>query len=233
VPDKINTDTTLYNLYIIEFGEMAALFMVRDGRVLPVINANGLYVEKSEDHIQEYSDQTLIGIIADDLGMDEEYLRSFLLPMVMQPTDTNNIYKRSAVIGTICVSLALICAFLSFALPRMSRFKKNSKLGKQISRCEDFELVELKIKEQMKNPVFCNDFIAVTKDYIIGESGEVNRNEVGFWYTNQLTDVEIEEDSVYDDGETRYRVTLYTDDEWFRFLTFEIDAFDDIMEDNL
>ena len=225
IPNETRSDTTLYNLYFVEFDDMAALFMVRDGKAFPTIGKDGLFVKKSDDHIQEYSDKTLISIFAADWDMDEDYLRSFLLPVVLQPSDVTDIHRRSAITGTICVSLALISAFLSFALPKMSGFKRHSKLGKQISQREDFSIIEQKIKEQMKTPVFYSDLIAITKDYIIGEG---YRNEVGFWYTDQITSVEIEEDTVFSDGDMQYKVTLKTDDEWFHFLTYDIEAIEDM-----
>jgi len=225
IPNDTRSDTTLYNLYIVEFDDMAALFMVRDGKALPEIGGDGLFVEKADDSIQEYIDKTLLSVFAEDWDMDEEYLRSFLLPVVLQPSNATDIHSRSAITGTICVSLALISAYLSFALPKTSGFKRNSKLGKQISQRGDFSIIEQKIKEQMKSPVFCNDFIAVTEDYIIGEG---NRKEVGFWSTDQITSMEIEEDSVFSDGDMQYKVTIHTDDEEFCFLTYDIEALEDM-----
>jgi len=219
------TDTTVYNLYIIEFDDVAALFMVREGRAFPSIGRDGLFVEKADDGIQEYIDKTMISVFAADWDMDEEYLRSFLLPVVLQPSGATDIHSRSAITGTICVSLALISAYLSFALPKTSGFKRNSKLGKQISQHGDFSIIEQKIKEQMKNPVFHNDFIAITEDYIIGEGV---RKEVGFWSTDQITSMEIEEDSVFSDGDMQYKVTIHTDDEEFQFLTYDIEALEDM-----
>ena len=225
IPHDTRTDTTLYNLYIIEFDDMAALFMVRDGGAVPGIGKDGLFVEKSEDHVQKYSDKTLISYFAADWDIDEEYLRSYLLPVVLQPSEATGIHRKSVITGAICVSLALISAYLSFALPKLPGFKRHSKLGKQISKREDFSIIEQKIKEQMKKPVFYNDSITITTDYIIGEG---NRNEVGFWYTDQLTSMEIEEDSVFSDGDMQYKVTLHTDNEWFQFLTYDIEALEDM-----
>jgi len=225
IPNNTRSDTTVCNLYVVEFDDMAALFMVRDGNAFPGIGGDGLFVVKSDDDIQEYVDKTLISVFAGDWDMDEEYLRSFLLPVVLQPSNATDIHRRTAITGIICVSLALISAYLSFALPKMSGFKRNSKLGKQISQYGDFSIIEQKIKAQMKNPVFHNDFIAITEDYIIGEG---DRKEVGFWSTDQITSVEIEEDSVFSDGDMQYKVTIRTDDEVFCFLTYEIEALEDM-----
>ena len=225
IPNNTRSDTILYNLYVVEFDDMAALFMIRDGKAFPGIGGDGLFVEKADDHIQEYINKTLISVFAEDWDIDEEYLRSFLLPVVLQPSDASGIHSRSVITGSICVSLALVSAYLSFALPKMSGFKRNSKLGKQISQREDFGFIEQKIKEQMKSPVFHNDFIAISTDYIIGEG---DRKEVGFWYTDRITSMEIEEDTVFDDGDMQYKVTLQTDDEEFHFLTYEIEAIEDL-----
>jgi len=220
-----STQTQLdYNMYLVEFDNVIALYMASVRGSHPRIG-DGLQVRKADDSLQEYYDETMIRYFAAEWDIDEDYLREILLPVALQSVWSLDYREMTATLGMICIALVLISASLTFVVLKMPFLKKHSKFGKQISWREEFSVIERKINDQLENPVFKDDDIFITKDYIIGKSSSTKS---GFWYTDQLISAELQEYEEYSDGDVQYRAILSTSDDEFRFLTFDKEAIEDI-----
>ena len=224
IPIGTENQGETYHVFFIELDSKLALYLEREEQSSWRFNS-WLSVQKADTSLQTYCYTSLARKLAADLDVDEEHFYELLLPVALQPTTSANARIRAVYTGVICLLLVIICAFLTFVLPKLARFKMHSKFGKQISRREELSIIEKKINAQVKTPVFKNDFIFITQDYIIGNSKYVKS---GFWYIDQLVLVEIEEDVVFDDGDVRYTVSLFTNDDEFIFQTFDIDSIEDI-----
>jgi len=216
---------TKYDVYLIDFDNKLALYMASSTE--PHLSANGgLQIKKTDDSIQEYCDKTLIRNVAAELGMDEGNLREIMLPVALQSVSPPATRGRLASTGIVCAVLFLTSASLGFVIPKLPYVKKRTKFGKLVSQREEFHVIERKINEQAKNPVFTDDSIIITQDYIIGKN---SKGKYGFWYIDQLTGAKIEENVVFSDGDIQYCAYLFTCDDEFHFLTFDKKAVDDII----
>jgi len=223
--DSSKTETE--DVFYIEFDSHAVVYVVHEREPLPR-DGEKLYVRKADKSLQDYYDDILVRILASDIGVDEEAFREIVLPVVLQPATGINERERLANIGIVSIAIFVTCAFICLVIPKLPFIKRRSRFGKLISKREDFSIIERKINEQIKNPVFKDDKITITQDYIIGNSKSVKG---GFWYLDQLVAADIEEHKVFDDGDIQYSVSLHTDDdEVFSFLTLEIEAIEGLIQ---